>query len=99
MFNGKCSECYRVFEHQWELCRHFQQKHVASTRKQMFDDSFYLETNTYRNTDEPHQKLNDMNEGSEKSKLAFQIFCKAIRKYLGAYYLEFGGHIDAIIFR
>lgn len=36
--------------------------------------------------------------GSEKHKLALQIFVHRIRKYLGAYYLNLGGRVDAVIF-
>lgn len=34
----------------------------------------------------------------EKSKLAFDMFCYRIKKYLGSYYAVLGGNIDAIIF-
>lgn len=36
--------------------------------------------------------------GSEKHKLALQIYIHRIRKYLGAYYLNLGGRVDAVIF-
>lgn len=36
--------------------------------------------------------------GSEKHKLALQIYVHRIRKYLGAYYLNLGGKVDAVIF-
>ncbi|MCO5568927.1 hypothetical protein L7F22_022630 [Adiantum nelumboides] len=36
--------------------------------------------------------------GSEKHKLALQVYVYRIRKYLGAYYLNLGGRVDAVLF-
>ncbi|KAI5077126.1 hypothetical protein GOP47_0006950 [Adiantum capillus-veneris] len=36
--------------------------------------------------------------GSEKHKLALQVYVHRIRKYLGAYYLNLGGRVDALLF-
>eukprot|EP00250_Pteridium_aquilinum_P008338 c17862_g1_i1 orf=115-1374(+) len=36
--------------------------------------------------------------GSERHKLALQTYVHRIRKYLGAYYLNLGGRVDAVIF-
>jgi acetate kinase len=41
--------------------------------------------------------VNAMNNGNKRAKLAFEVFCYRIRKYIGAYTAVMGG-VDAIIF-
>lgn len=41
--------------------------------------------------------VNAMNSGNQRAKLAFDVFCYRIRKYIGAYVAVMGG-VDAIIF-
>jgi len=33
-----------------------------------------------------------------RAKLAIDIFCKRVRKYIGAYFVECGGNVDALVF-
>lgn len=41
--------------------------------------------------------IKSMNEGNERSKYAFEVFCYRIKKYIGAYSAALGG-LDAIVF-
>ena len=41
--------------------------------------------------------ITEMNQGNKKAKLAFDVFCYRIKKYVGAYIAVLGG-IDALIF-
>jgi acetate kinase len=41
--------------------------------------------------------IKSMNEGNERSKYAFEVFCYRIKKYIGAYTAALGG-LDAIVF-
>lgn len=41
--------------------------------------------------------IKSMNEGNERSKYAFEVFCYRIKKYIGAYAAALGG-IDAVVF-
>jgi acetate kinase len=41
--------------------------------------------------------IKTMNEGNERSKYAFEVFCYRIKKYIGAYTAALGG-LDAIVF-
>ncbi len=41
--------------------------------------------------------IKTMNEGNERSRLAFEVFCYRIKKYFGAYIAALGG-LDAIVF-
>ena len=41
--------------------------------------------------------VNAMNEGNKRAKLAFEVFCFRIRKYIGAYTATMGG-VDAVVF-
>lgn len=41
--------------------------------------------------------LHEISKGNEKAKLAFDVFCNRIARYIGAYYVELGG-LDAIVF-
>ena len=36
--------------------------------------------------------------GDERAKLAIDVFVHRVRKYLGAYFLDLGGDVDAIVF-
>lgn len=39
-----------------------------------------------------------MNEGSERCKLALQMYAYRLAKFIASYYVPLGGHIDAIVF-
>jgi acetate kinase len=41
--------------------------------------------------------IKTMNEGNERSKYAFEVFCYRIKKYIGAYTAALGG-LDAVVF-
>lgn len=41
--------------------------------------------------------IKTMNEGNERSKYAFEVFCYRIKKYIGAYAAALGG-LDAVVF-
>lgn len=41
--------------------------------------------------------IKSMNEGNERAKLAFEVFCYRLKKYIGAYTAALGG-LDAIVF-
>ena len=41
--------------------------------------------------------IKSMNEGNERAKLAFEVFCYRLKKYIGAYTGALGG-LDAIVF-
>lgn len=41
--------------------------------------------------------IKSMNEGNERSKYAFEVFCYRIKKYIGAYTAALGG-LDAVVF-
>ncbi len=41
--------------------------------------------------------IKEMNEGNKKAKLAFDIFCYRIKKYIGSYIAALGG-LDALVF-
>ncbi len=41
--------------------------------------------------------IKSMNDGNERSKYAFEVFCYRIKKYIGAYAAALGG-IDAVVF-
>ena len=41
--------------------------------------------------------ISEMNQGNKKAKLAFEVFCYRIKKYVGAYIAVLGG-LDALIF-
>jgi acetate kinase len=41
--------------------------------------------------------IKTMNEGNERSKFAFEVFCYRIKKYIGAYTAALGG-LDAVVF-
>jgi acetate kinase len=41
--------------------------------------------------------VTEMNEGNKKAKLAFDVFCYRIKKYIGAYIAALGG-LDALVF-
>ncbi len=41
--------------------------------------------------------IKEMNEGNKKAKLAFDIFCYRVKKYVGAYVAALGG-LDALVF-
>lgn len=41
--------------------------------------------------------VSKMNEGDEKSKLAFEMFCYRVRNYIGSYIVALGG-LDALVF-
>ena len=36
--------------------------------------------------------------GDRRAKLAIDIFCKRVRKYIGSYYVEMAGKVDALVF-
>lgn len=41
--------------------------------------------------------IKEMNEGNKKAKLAFDVFCYRVKKYVGAYVAALGG-LDALVF-
>ncbi len=41
--------------------------------------------------------ITEMNEGNKKAKLAFEVFCYRIKKYVGSYIAALGG-LDALVF-
>lgn len=41
--------------------------------------------------------ITEMNEGNKKAKLAFDVFCYRVKKYIGSYVAALGG-IDALVF-
>jgi acetate kinase len=41
--------------------------------------------------------INEMNDGNKKAKLAFDVFCYRVKKYIGAYAAALGG-LDALVF-
>lgn len=41
--------------------------------------------------------LEEISKGNQKAKLAFDVFCNRIARYIGAYYVELEG-LDAIVF-
>ncbi len=41
--------------------------------------------------------IKSMNEGNERAKYAFEVFCYRIKKYIGAYTAALGG-LDAVVF-
>lgn len=50
-------------------------------------------------THDMRELLEEEEENKDRrASLAIDIFCKRVRKYIGAYYLEMGGKVDAIIF-
>ena len=68
----------------------------------------YAETNTLLNkhsglqgisgvSSDMREVITEMNDGNKKAKLAFDIFCYRIKKYIGSYIAVLGG-LDALVF-
>lgn len=50
-------------------------------------------------TSDMRELLDEANECNDRrAHLAIDIFCRNVRKYIAAYYVEAGGHVDAIVF-
>ncbi len=50
-------------------------------------------------TSDMRELLDEVNEHDDRrAKLAIEIFCRNVRKYIAAYYVEVAGNVDAIVF-